>query len=241
MDTIKIQKQQTLAIAHRGLSSLERENSLAAFIAAGQRSYFGIETDVRVTSDGIFVLMHDKNTARVSPDDLEIGDCTYEQLSSVRLFGYDGKTPRADLRIPRLSDYIAVCRRYEKKAILELKCNFTIEELQKIIDEFKEQDYLDHVIFISFGLDNLLNIRKLLPDVPAQYLRSETDDAHALINRMVEEHLDLDVSYTMITREFVDECHAAGVLVNVWTVDNPETAAHMIECGVDFLTTNRLE
>ena len=68
MDTIKINKGSALIVAHRGLSGLERENTASAFVAAGNRSYFGIETDVRVTADGNFVLLHDDNTLRCGGD-----------------------------------------------------------------------------------------------------------------------------------------------------------------------------
>ena len=52
MNTIKIDKKDAKIIAHRGLSGIETENTNAAFIAAGNRSYYGIETDVHKTLDG---------------------------------------------------------------------------------------------------------------------------------------------------------------------------------------------
>ena len=59
MNTIKIaDKKQTLMVAHRGCSGLERENTNAAFVAAGNRSYFGIETDIHKTLDGKFIIIH---------------------------------------------------------------------------------------------------------------------------------------------------------------------------------------
>lgn len=61
MDTIKIDKNNVKLIAHRGVSGIERENTAAAFVAAGNRSYYGIETDVHVTKDGKFVIIHDYN------------------------------------------------------------------------------------------------------------------------------------------------------------------------------------
>ena len=62
MDTIKIDKNNVKLIAHRGVSGIERENTAAAFVAAGNRSYYGIETDVHVTKDGKFVIIHDDDT-----------------------------------------------------------------------------------------------------------------------------------------------------------------------------------
>ena len=53
-------------IAHRGVSGLERENTNAAFVAAGNRSYYGIETDVHRTKDGHYVIFHDDNMLRLT-------------------------------------------------------------------------------------------------------------------------------------------------------------------------------
>ena len=49
MDTLKLDKGSIKMIAHRGLSGIERENTAAAFVAAGNHSYFGIETDVHLS------------------------------------------------------------------------------------------------------------------------------------------------------------------------------------------------
>lgn len=66
MNTIKFEKTaQVKMIAHRGVSGLETENTCAAFVAAGNRSYFGIETDVHVSADGAFIIFHDDDTERV--------------------------------------------------------------------------------------------------------------------------------------------------------------------------------
>ena len=59
MNTIKFDKKDTRVIAHRGLSGLEKENTNSAFVAAGNRSYYGIETDIHRTKDGHFVINHD--------------------------------------------------------------------------------------------------------------------------------------------------------------------------------------
>ena len=42
MNTIKFDNKTTRMTAHRGLSGLERENTASAFVAAGNRNYYGI-------------------------------------------------------------------------------------------------------------------------------------------------------------------------------------------------------
>ena len=86
MNTIKLEnKGNTLMVAHRGCSGLEQENTNSAFIAAGNRSYFGIETDIHQTVDGKFVLFHDDNTARIAIDKLVIEESTFDTLRGLLL------------------------------------------------------------------------------------------------------------------------------------------------------------
>ena len=65
-DTVRLSSGTCRFVAHRGLSGLETENTCAAFLAAGLRGYWGIETDVHPTADGRFVCCHDADLRRVS-------------------------------------------------------------------------------------------------------------------------------------------------------------------------------
>ena len=91
MDTIKIKKGNVKMVAHRGLSGIEQQNTCAAFVAAGNRDYYGIETDVRKTADGAFVVIHDETTERVADEKLAVATSTLEQLQAIRLNDKDGK------------------------------------------------------------------------------------------------------------------------------------------------------
>jgi len=98
---------------------------------------------------------------------------------------------------------------------------------------------MDHVIFISFDYENMVSLREKYPTQPAQFLdyKAEPD----LIDRLKAHNLDLDISHKVLTKELVDACHAEGIKVNVWTVDDPEIANRLIDWGVDYITTNILE
>ena len=102
-DTVKIQKGNTKMVAHRGLSGIETENTAAAFIAAANRSYYGIETDIHKTADGQFVCMHDDNAKRVSGKRCNILKKTLKEVSAIRLKNFhEGVGPRCDLVPPSL-------------------------------------------------------------------------------------------------------------------------------------------
>ncbi|MBR5473481.1 MAG: hypothetical protein IKU82_05790, partial [Clostridia bacterium] len=118
-NTIKIQnKKGTKFIAHRGLSGLELENTTSAFVAAGNRSYVGIETDVHVTRDGYFVTFHDDTTGRLCDKNLEIKKTDYKKLAALNLTPQKNRTTGGDFKIPEFKDYLCVCAQYEKIAVV---------------------------------------------------------------------------------------------------------------------------
>lgn len=239
MDTIKVRHEGALMVAHRGLSGLEKENTCAAFVAAGNRSHFGIETDIHPTIDGRFVCIHDNNTKRVGIDNLEVETSTFDTLRSVVLADTDGVKGRVDLRIPTLEEYIRICKKYGKVCVLEIKGLFTRENLENVIEIIKAEDYLASVVFIAFNIENLIILREMLPEQPCQYLISEFPDD--LIDTLLKYRLDLDIYYPALTAERVKQLHERGIKVNCWTVDKPEAAEELLSWGVDFITSNILE
>ena len=112
-------------IAHRGLSGLKMENTLPAFEEAGKRSYYGIETDVHVTKDGKFIITHDDDLKRIAGLDLIIEESTFEELRALRFKDLNGVSEEKNLYLPSLEEYISVCKKYNKQAILELKNEMT--------------------------------------------------------------------------------------------------------------------
>ena len=241
MNTVKMSLPKPLMIAHRGLSGLERENTCAAFIAAGNRSYFGIETDVHQTVDGQYAIIHDDTTTRVSGKELVVEETEFSALRQLQLLDPQNGASRVDLRIPSLEEYIRTCKKYEKVAVLELKNRMPKEAVLEIAEIIASLGYMEHTIFISFKLDNLIDLREKYPCQPAQYLLSKIEDAAATLAILKQYNLDLDVKYTAATQEIVALMHENGIKVNVWTVDSLEEAEHLAELGVDFITTNILE
>lgn len=239
MNTIKINHEGVMMVAHRGVSGLELENTHAAFVAAGNRSYYGIETDVHVTLDGKFICFHDDTTGRVAIDNMVVEETTFDTLRNLVLADKDGKKGRNDLRMPTLQEYIQICKKYEKIAVLELKNTFAREDIVKIIDIIRGEEYLDKVTFISFSLDNMIALRELLPDQPLQYLTKEYSEE--LVETLCKYHLDLDIKFIALNAENIANLHAHGIKVNCWTVNEAEDANRLIADGIDFITTNILE
>ena len=245
-NTIKFDKKAVKMVAHRGLSGLETENTLAAFVAAGQRTYFGAECDIHCTAAGKIVVIHDSSTKRVAGENLVVEENSFDLVRKVILNNRDpektiAESPkdRGDLIIPTLQEYVRVCKKYGKTCVIELKGAFTPEQGAQVVEEIKALDYLDGVVFISFDLQSLIDMRALLPEQPIQYLVSTySPEVRETLNKY---NLDLDIKYTAVTPELCKRIHDNGKEINCWTVDTLEDGQRMIECGVDYITSNILE
>jgi len=227
-------------VAHMGAKGLEPENTIAAYIASGNRSYYGIETDVHVTKDKRIIAIHDDNAKRVSGVDVNVEETDFEDLRKIRLFDSDGVTVREDLYMPSLEEYISVCKKYGKIAVLELKNRMSDDDVYMIYDTIKELSYNDNTVYISFSIDNLHAIRKKDPEQQVQYLIGGNVPEN-LIETLKKYRFDLDIYHKAATKELIDECHSIGTKVNVWTVDDPIEAEKLVDIGVDFITTNIIE
>ncbi len=237
-NTIKIaDHQNTVMVAHRGVSGLETENTAAAFIAAGNRTYFGVETDIYRTADGQYICNHDGRSGRICEIDLEMEKSTLADLRTLTLKDLDGKSDRGELKLCLPSEYRKICEHYGKVCVPELKSAFTEGEIADLLAIF--DGYLDNTIFISFNYHNLELVKAARPQQKVQFLTGEVDDA--LIAKLQAAGMGLDIYFQGLTEEKIQACHAAGIEVNCWTVDNPADAERLITWGVDQITSNILE
>ena len=239
MNTISFNKGNTKIVAHRGVSGLEMENSIAAFVAAGNRSYTGIETDVHVTKDQQIIVIHDDTTLRVTGVDKVVEESTLAELQAIPLYDMQEGTSRTDLHMPLLNEYIDICKKYEKTAVLELKNAMTPDDIRKIVGIIEDCGYLEEVIFISFSWENCVTLRQFLPSQRVQFLTKECDEE--LMEKLVANKLDLDIHYQALTKEMIDALHAKGIIVNCWTVNDKESGEQLASWGIDYITTNILE
>jgi glycerophosphoryl diester phosphodiesterase len=239
MDTVKIEKKNTLLIAHRGLSGLEKENTAAAFIAAGNRSYFGFECDIHLTSDNTFVICHDASTKRVSPEDVVIRSASASEIAGICLYDVNTTETRNYLRIPTLQEFIKISEKYQKECIIEVKLLLTDRQCQDLIETISSLNYLHRCIFISFSYENLLLLRKIYPESRLQYLTGTYSEE--VFIKCTAVGADLDILYTELKEEIVQRFHKAGLKVNAWTVNNPVDAATLVSWHIDYITTNILE
>ena len=239
-------------IAHRGYTASAPENTLAAFEAAANAGYDCIETDVRFTSDGKAVLLHRPVVDDTSNGTGEIANMTLEQARALD-FGAGRGEEYAGTRIPTLEEGLAFCRGLGLDVYLELKVPEMTEEQYKNI-AFTVQDcgMRDHVTFISFYLTCLEGMAARDTGYHFRFLTSSRDmkiqhDSNDATVKQAMEYfwsiqetagsVGISWNYTRLTPELAAEVKNAGLILELWTVDDLNILRDMpLSCSA--ITTN---
>lgn len=148
-------------INHRGYNLIAPENTLSAFRLSKAYGFDYVETDVRFTSDGIPVLLHDPTIDRTSNGSGKIAEITYAQVSQYD-FGSWKAPEYTGEKIPTFKEFIELCKNLNLKPYIEVYAHLTEVDngAKTLVDIIKEYDMLDNVTWISFNGDALDEIAK---------------------------------------------------------------------------------
>ena len=156
-----IEKYKNVRFAHRGLHNGERaENSMSAFRAAVDAG-FGIELDVRLSSDGALVVFHDDTLTRVAKIDGRVDAFTAEELSKMSLSG-------TGEGVPRFSDVLSMVDG-RVPLLIEIKEDAGKYAVSDAVAEIMK-GYNGPYIIESFNPLSLGNIKKKLPKATRGFL-----------------------------------------------------------------------
>lgn len=231
-------------VAHRGGAALEPENTLrsvARGIACGADM---IEIDIHQTADGHIVVCHDPTVDRTTDGSGKIADMTLEQIRALRIVDAEGHT--TDLRIPTLDEVLELVGG-RTRLLVEIKRSrgaYPGME-QRMLESFDSHDAFGWVVVQSFNDDVLATVHALNPEVRLEKLFICKLRGLPLIFDGTLTHFDYDkyahvASFNIFspsaTHAFIDEAHAHGKEVKLWTLDAPADAPHM---PVDGIITDR--
>src|SRR5262245_24924808 len=119
-----------LIIGHRGASAVAPENTTAAFEAAIQAGADGIEFDVRLSSDGVPVVIHDETLLRTAGIRRRVAELSTSQLN--------------EFDVPTLAQVFDLFESNDLILYLELKEVAVAEKCCRLVDEY---GFKDRVIF----------------------------------------------------------------------------------------------
>ena len=111
---ILVPKSEVRYVAHRGYSDRYVDNTAEAFKAAAKMSFYGVETDVRETADGIFVCNHDEFVRFADGSEKTVSSATFEELTAVPLLN---KKTDSEVRVCLFEDYLKICKNGGKNCV----------------------------------------------------------------------------------------------------------------------------
>lgn len=230
-------------IAHRGNNTEYPENSLPAFQQA--KRHWGIETDIQVTSDGKWVVMHDSTVDRTTNGTGSVSSFTLAQFRALRIDTGANLAGLSDAEKipPTLEEYLLICKQLNKVPIIEIKsfayttANYTL--LKDTLNLFGYDE--TNCVIGSFDYAVLGNIRAIYPNMELHYFVDSISTT--IINQLTTLGIPAVCScaygHASVTSANVKLIHSAGLKVGVWTVSDASFDA-MIKLGVDYITTNSL-
>lgn len=202
------------------------ENTLAAIRAAVAIGVRTIEIDVRVTRDGVVVLLHDPTLKRLWGDPRAIVDV---DLAEVRELGGQGR------RIPLLAEALEELRGTGARLLIDMDEPGPAAPAVEVVRSSAAEEFTvwcGHPDAMRTVRTELCEAEIWMPWYAAE--PPATDDLAALRPTVI------NVEHILVGRAFVDAIHALGAEVSCWTVDDPAQAAHLAAIGVDSITTNRV-
>ncbi len=96
----------------------------------------------------------------------------------------------------------------------------------------------DRLVVQCFDVRALEYMRAKYPEVKLSYLTSTEPDVVELLGLLSFVPEWWSPHYSVVTRENVAYCHALGIKVVPWTVDEKQDMLQMAECGVDAIISN---
>ncbi|HST21567.1 MAG TPA: glycerophosphodiester phosphodiesterase [Blastocatellia bacterium] len=234
-----------MIIAHRGGAMESTENTIAAFERATRIGAAGIETDIRLTRDGVVVVYHDDYYGRVeglAPAQRTrlISDMNYSDLSAQTLMPVGEDT--GGRRVPTLGDLLAQV----KSGLLNIelkRCARFDDLVDKTIATLKSFAGLDRVVLEAPDLKTAEKLRTALGGRIKLHINPGYDGtvpySESLERVLKFRPHSISVSYKKLSHEIVELAHKAGVEVWVWTVDSPDIAQAMRLLGVDAIKTDK--
>lgn len=208
-----------MVVAHRGDKAHAPENTFRSFELAVAAKADAIETDVRLTRDGVPVLLHDASLKRTAGLDKPVEQVSWDEIRKL------------DRGIPRLDEFVET---FLPRIPLQIEIKAEAATLPTV-EILRRGGAFDRVLLTSFESRFLRAAKQAEPRLVTGWLLSHDSSA------TVEDVKTLGCAFVNPNSDHVNEAwvgraHAAGLKVCAWGVDNLEIAARVVKAGADGAT-----
>lgn len=213
-------------VAHRGDPYRVRENTIASLRSALARGADAVEIDVRLTRDGVPVLLHDDSLKRLWGIDRPLA-----RLSLAELRGLTGEEG-----VPTLRDALGAAGPH--RVMIDLP-GATEASVRAVTGTVRECGAADRVYYCSSAAAMLL-VRAADPAAEIALTWTTLAPPRPVLLDAVAPRW-LNYRFGLVDRALTERVHRDGLLVSAWTADTRRTMRRLVASGVDSITTNRVD
>ena len=223
-----------LNIAHRGASKLAPEHSTLAYQLGLEQGAQVLELDLRVTSDLVLLVAHDRGLERTLGVDAVLAELAWADIAAIA-------GARAPLRLEEVLE-----RFPQERLNLELK-DESLEAARALARLIDTLGIGDRVLVASAHHDVLAEFRKAVRSRVATSATTR-EVLHFHFCYLMSSHCPTPYAALQLpalgwlgltTPEFLRHAHAQGLVVHFWTIDDEPVLRRLVAAGADGIMTNR--
>lgn len=243
-----------LIIGHRGASAAAPENTLAAFARAIEAGADGIEFDVRLSADGVPVVIHDATLARTGLIKGVVADLSAEVLQTTSVGSWFRRHPNAgevdfsNEKLPSLRQVFELFADHAGLLYLEMKSEVGEGDrlAAEVVGTIRKHSMGERVIVSSFDISSVKAVKKVDSGIrTAAVFEPKVSRPVALVRRMKLVEIakacgadEIALHHALAGRRLVEKAKQSQLEVVVWTVDNPRWIERARSQGIRALITN---
>ncbi|HET6626757.1 MAG TPA: glycerophosphodiester phosphodiesterase family protein [Nocardioidaceae bacterium] len=216
------------AVAHRGGSVGVPESTMPAYRSALRVGVRVLEADVRMTADGVLVIMHDRTVDRTTDGTGAVRAMTYRQVRQLDA-GHGAK-------VPRLAALLRLAKRRNARLILEVKIPHTTRaEVRRFVRTVRKAGMVRRTTADSFAAERLALVRATAPAMDRGLVTTRPRRSRTLLRLGSAVIVRSDVTSGRRVRAW----QHAGLYVAAWTANDRGTWRALNRRGVDAVITDR--
>ncbi|BDZ53534.1 Glycerophosphodiester phosphodiesterase, cytoplasmic [Agromyces marinus] len=226
-------------IGHRGDRAQAPENTMPSLESAMDELEY-VETDVRLTRDGVPVLFHDTDLERVTGRTGRVEDLDHDQVARLDAGAWYAEEWAGE-PIPTLEEFLAALgERDAARALVELKADWTASEVRIVLDLIERHGLRGRIILQSFSIETLQSIQRVAPTTPRiMLIRELPADPVPLADELGVIGFGTTAASVTDAPGAVDAAHAAGLAVLCYTLNTQDRWQEVSALGVDGIITDQ--
>lgn len=238
MGDVRTPGEQAFIASHRGGGATAPENTLPAIASALASGFAYVEVDVALTADRQPVLMHDRTVDRTTDGSGPIASLTLDAVRALDA-GSWFSDEFAGTQVPLLGEFLDVLSSSGGRALVELKGEWDAAATAAFVADVAEHGLERRIVVSSFDARTLAYARQASDVIPRLIIVDGLPlDVVAAVQQAGARGIVVDRGSVLKRPEIVDQLHAQGLRVVVYTLNSDRQWDEVTALGVDGIVTD---